>query len=293
MYQLLAFLNGAMIALIVSSNGTLSASVGSSTATTVIFLVGSVLAVALYYAKRGDKRFLGHRLRTYLGGPIGIGTTVSQTLAVPAIGASGVVALSLLGEVVVSIVYDTLGVFGSEKRPFPRHSIPGLLVSAAGIAVLASGSTFTQVWAIALALLSGFTIVTSRTMNATLLAESNVYVSTLSNYITALPFVVVGWLALGGSVGDLAEAGRFIASNPYAVVGGVLSVVSVGFNAVLVHKIPALVQTQLAFVGQLAGSFALDLLLGVQSDPVALVGKLLIAAGILINVAVDALRARK
>lgn len=283
-YRALAFANGVILAIMVSSNSCLTSLVGATAASAVIFLVGTAGACGLFASKRDGEKLLGHKPAwAYLGGVIGIGTTIFQMTAARTLGVSAVVALALLGQVLTSLVLDLTGALGVERRAFPTYALPGLCLAAYGVSIMAAGGQ-TSVFALVMALLSGATVVLSRTANARLSADSNVWVGTLANFATALPIVLAAWLAQGGA----ADAGRIasaIAANPYSIAGAVLAIASVTMLNVTVPKIGALTLTQLSFVGQLLGSLVCDVVLGSPADLPTLCGSVLIAVGMLYNTA--------
>ena len=127
MYQLLALINGIILSVMISVNGNLSVQYSAFTAAAIIHAVGSLFALLLCAFQKNRKPVWTHRPRwIYLGGAIGVFTTVFQNLAFTCISITSVIALGLLGQTVTSLVIDSSGLFGMEKRPLPRYALIGL-----------------------------------------------------------------------------------------------------------------------------------------------------------------------
>lgn len=91
MYTLLTILTGATLAVMISINGNLSARYGAFPAAAIIHAVGSVTAILLCLMQKEKKKITGHRpLWIYLGGFIGVATTVFHDLAAPLFGTNSI-----------------------------------------------------------------------------------------------------------------------------------------------------------------------------------------------------------
>ena len=99
MSMLLALLTGAVISIMVSINGGLTACVGEYTAAVVIHVVGTAFALILCLIRR-EKIFARRHAPawTYLGGVIGVLTTFFNNFAFGRISVTSLTALDLLGQ---------------------------------------------------------------------------------------------------------------------------------------------------------------------------------------------------
>lgn len=98
MYELLSFLSGVILAVMIQINGGLSGQFGAYHAALYVHIVGSVFAALLLLLKR--QRISGAKglpFWMYLGGVIGVLTTVFNNLAFSHISLTSIVALGLFG----------------------------------------------------------------------------------------------------------------------------------------------------------------------------------------------------
>lgn len=140
--------------------------------------------------------------------------------------------------------------------------------------------------AIVLSLLTGVTIVLSRTVNARLASESSALYSTLYNYVVGLPVAVLAFfiLARGESAGALLAP---LSPRLWMYTGGIVGVFSVLLLNATVCKISAFYMTLLLFVGQVFTGVALDFARTGVIRPGTLVGGVAVAAGLILNMVFD------
>lgn len=126
---------GGLIALQAPINGTLGRSTGSLAAALVSFGVGTItlaLIVALA-GQAGGVRSLTEVAPVYLlGGVLGAVYVTSALIAVKSIGAGGVAAGTISGQLVASLVVDRLGAFGLDEVPLSPSRIAGAVLLLAG-----------------------------------------------------------------------------------------------------------------------------------------------------------------
>lgn len=137
MYYLLAMLTGFLAAVMLVVNGGLSAAYGIWLGAVIIHAVG-LAAVLLVYAVRRGPLLPGLRVPLYyfLGGALGVGTTVFSVVAFGVISVSAITALSLLGQALASLGIDHYGLMGMEKRPFQPKKLVGFALIAGGIVLM-------------------------------------------------------------------------------------------------------------------------------------------------------------
>jgi len=128
---------GALVALQAPINGMLGRTVGSWQAAFLSFAIGTVaLAMVVSLAKGGFGQLSEARgLSWYYltGGLLGAAYVTSVLVTVRTLGAGGVVAATIAGQLAISVVVDQFGLLGVQRDPVT-------VVKALGIALLAAGT---------------------------------------------------------------------------------------------------------------------------------------------------------
>ena len=137
MYNITAVITGMLIALMVFFNGMLSQAVGSYPATVIIHTMGVIICFIFISIKK-QKIFENHKLPVwmYLGGVIGVGTTLFNNMAFGHISISSILVLSFLGEITASLIIDQFGFFSLEKRKINKKKILSLIIMLSGIFII-------------------------------------------------------------------------------------------------------------------------------------------------------------
>lgn len=284
MYYALSVLSGFLIAVMVVVNGGLTEVYGAYSAAALIHAIGLIAMIGIILAKK-EKPFVRLPLHFYLGGVVGVATTVFTNLAYGRISVSAILGLALLGQSLASLTIDRFGLFHMPRRPFDKKKLFGLLFVLLGIVFMLQGFEAGALAAVTVSLLSGVTIVVSRSINAALSERTSVYVSTLYNYITGLAvcIMLLPLLARG-------EAGfiPFTASpQVWVYTGGLIGVAVVTLSNVIVTRVSSFYVTLLTFVGQVFTGILLDMLLTGAFAPENLFGGLFVAAGLTLNLYFD------
>jgi transporter family-2 protein len=127
---------GGLIALQAPINSMLGRSVGTFAAASVSFVVGTValvLITVLVGGGFGDVGEARHLAWYYLtGGVLGAVYVTTALVAVRSLGAGGVVAATIAGQLSLSLVIDQLGILGVDKQPITWERVLGVLLLAAG-----------------------------------------------------------------------------------------------------------------------------------------------------------------
>jgi transporter family-2 protein len=127
---------GGLVALQAPINSTLGRSVGTFAAASVSFIVGTVVLVAITVLLGGGFGQLGEAsgLPWYylIGGLLGAVYVTNALLAVRDLGAGGITAATITGQLVTSIVIDRLGVLGLPERPLSVARVIGVVLLVAG-----------------------------------------------------------------------------------------------------------------------------------------------------------------
>jgi transporter family-2 protein len=132
---LTAFVGG-LIALQAPINSTLGKRIGTLPAASVSFAIGTAVLVVLALIFGGGFGRLGearHLSWVYLtGGVLGAAYVTSVLVTVRSLGAGGVVAATIAGQLTAAVVVDQLGILGVEKQVVTAPRLAGVLLLAAG-----------------------------------------------------------------------------------------------------------------------------------------------------------------
>jgi bacterial/archaeal transporter family-2 protein len=132
---------GGVVAAQAPANNVLSKHLGNFGAATVSFLVGTacVLLVTFVFAG-GISVEPGSEAPAWyywlLGGLGGVTIVVTTLITVRELGAGGVTAATIAGQLALSVVLDRLGVLGLEERAITWDKVLGIALLAAGTALI-------------------------------------------------------------------------------------------------------------------------------------------------------------
>ncbi len=127
---------GGLVALQAPINGTLGRTIGSWQAAFLSFAIGTAaLAMVAALAKGGlgqiaDARGLSWYYFT--GGLLGAAYVTSVLVTVRTLGAGGIVAATIAGQLAISVVVDHLGLLGVQRDPVTVVKVVGIALLAAG-----------------------------------------------------------------------------------------------------------------------------------------------------------------
>jgi len=127
---------GGLIALQAPMNSVLGKAIGTLQAATISFLIGTIALALLAVTVGGGFGDLGemrHISAVYLlGGILGAAYVASVLVTVRSLGAGGVTAATIAGQLTLSVVIDHLGILGVEKQPVDAGKVAGVFLLAAG-----------------------------------------------------------------------------------------------------------------------------------------------------------------
>src|SRR4051794_20589709 len=132
---LIMALVGGCIALQAPINAGLGKSTGNFAAATISFAAGTLLlaAIVVLSGKAGGLGNVAHVQWYYLlGGVLGAAYVFSALVLVSQIGAGGVAAATVTGQLTTSVVLDQIGFLGLDKEPISPARIAGVLLLLAG-----------------------------------------------------------------------------------------------------------------------------------------------------------------
>jgi transporter family-2 protein len=128
---------GTLIALQAPINSRLGKDLGTLPAATVSFAVGLVLLMAVTLAfggGLGDLGDIGNVPVGYLiGGLLGAVYVTCVLITVRDLGAGGVVAATIAGQLAMAVVVDHFGWLGVARQPVTLARVAGIVLLAAGV----------------------------------------------------------------------------------------------------------------------------------------------------------------
>jgi bacterial/archaeal transporter family-2 protein len=130
---------GGLIALQAPINAGLGKATGDITAALISFLVGSaaLLLIVLLSGKLGGASSVGDVEWYYLlGGLLGAIYVANALVAVSTIGAGGVAAATIAGQLTASVAADRLGILGLEQTSLSPERILGVVLLLAGTVLI-------------------------------------------------------------------------------------------------------------------------------------------------------------
>jgi transporter family-2 protein len=263
-------------------NGRLGIFIGLYLSCVVIHLVGLVGSTFIITAKKQVPfRHAKIPLGLYAGGFFGVGTVLLFNTAYGNISVTAIVALGLLGQAISSLFVDHFGLFEMKKRPLNKRQVPGLFVVALGILLMLRDFSAESLLPVCLALMTGITVVVSRSINGALGKRSTASLSAWYNHLVGL----VGSIAVLAVMGfpGFIPFNEIELSNVWIFTGGLLGVLAVTSSNFLIHHVSSYSMTLLLFVGQITGGVLLDVFLEGSFAPLQLAAGLIIVAGFSLN----------
>ncbi len=131
---------GCLVGMQAPINSRLGRTVGSVQAATFSFLVGTVLLVLVAAFLRGGLGNFAHLGRApwwaLVGGLLGAVYVTVALIAVRTLGASGLTAVVITGQLAISVAIDRFGVLGVDRQPIGLHRIVGLALLAIGVVLV-------------------------------------------------------------------------------------------------------------------------------------------------------------
>jgi bacterial/archaeal transporter family-2 protein len=128
---------GCLVGMQAPINSRLGKSVGSTEAATISFIVGTGALVLILLVVRGGVGNLGDVGRApwwaLVGGLLGAVYVSVALVAVRTLGASGLTAVVITGQLVISVVIDRFGLLGVARQAIGVQRIAGLVLLAAGV----------------------------------------------------------------------------------------------------------------------------------------------------------------
>jgi transporter family-2 protein len=133
---ILTALVGGFIALQAPINSMLGKAIGTFQAAAVSFAIGTAVLMAIVLMAAGGFGDLGearHLSWYYLmGGVLGAAYVTTVLVSIRALGAGGVTAATIAGQLTAAVIVDHLGVLGVERHPVTVGRLLGIALLAGG-----------------------------------------------------------------------------------------------------------------------------------------------------------------
>jgi transporter family-2 protein len=131
---------GGLVALQAPINSKLSKTIGTFAGASVSFAIGFavLVAITLVFGSGFGKVGQSFDLPWYylLGGVLGAIYVTTVLLSVREIGAGGVAAATIAGQLSASVLVDRLGILGLEQRGLTPSRVLGIALLAAGVVLI-------------------------------------------------------------------------------------------------------------------------------------------------------------
>jgi transporter family-2 protein len=131
---------GCLVGMQAPINSRLSKAVGNFQAATFSFLLGTVVLVLVTAFVSGGLGRLGHLGRApwwaLVGGLLGAVYVTVALVAVRTLGASGLTAVVITGQLLISVVIDRFGLLGIARQHVGATRILGLVLLVAGVVLV-------------------------------------------------------------------------------------------------------------------------------------------------------------
>jgi bacterial/archaeal transporter family-2 protein len=131
---------GGLVAAQPAVNNVLSKKIGTFGAVSVNFLVGTIVVLFVTFVFAGGFRDESVESPAWyywvFGGVAGVAIVLTSLITVRELGAGGVTAAVIAGQLTLSIVLDRLGVLGLEERAITWDKIAGIALLAAGTVLI-------------------------------------------------------------------------------------------------------------------------------------------------------------
>ncbi|MFY9264510.1 MAG: DMT family transporter [Solirubrobacterales bacterium] len=126
---------GGLIAAQAPINGRLGEEVGKLPAAAVSFIIGTILlTLIVLVAGGGFGKVAGASLPWYyfVGGLLGAAYISTVIFTVGSLGAAGIVAATIAGQLSASVLLDRFGAFGVQEQPLSTARLAGVALLAVG-----------------------------------------------------------------------------------------------------------------------------------------------------------------
>jgi bacterial/archaeal transporter family-2 protein len=140
---LLTAFSGGLVALQAPVNSRLGKTVGTFPAAAISFAVGLAALVALVLLTGGVSGKLGELRHlpwwAFVGGLLGAAYVASVLVTVRTLGAGGVTAATIAGQLTMAVLIDQIGLAGVARHPITAGRLAGVALLGAGVYLVVRG----------------------------------------------------------------------------------------------------------------------------------------------------------
>ena len=129
-------LAGGLVAIQAPMNAQLADHIGKFGSATMNFLVGGVFVVFVTFVLLGGFQSVGESPPWWgwvFGGMAGAAYVTTALSSVPALGAGGVTAATVAGQLTVSVIADKLGILDLPEKPISVGRVAGVVLLGLGV----------------------------------------------------------------------------------------------------------------------------------------------------------------
>lgn len=140
MYKSLALINGAVIAIMILSNGIMVEVLGNTNSVMINHAIGLITALIFFrFTKNKWQSLKGIPVFYLTAGLTGLMTVYLSNISFLALGATITLMLSMFGRLVTSSLIDHFGLMGMKKYHFKRAKFIGLGLMTLGVILIVIG----------------------------------------------------------------------------------------------------------------------------------------------------------
>jgi len=282
MYYLFSLVTGILISVMIAFNGALTEHCGVYSATVIIHIAGLLLISIMTISKREHPFSKRQSWYLYLGGAIGVMTTVFNNFAFSRISVTSILALGLFGQSITGLIVDQYGLLNMPRHTFQNRKIFGLLLILCGIISMIDNF---DLLAVLLSFIAGVNLVISRTLNAKLAEYTSIRIGTFYNYLIGLLIAIPVYFLLGGN--EAFSVSFVLSPKVYIYFGGIIGVCVVLLSNIIVIKISAFYLSLLFFIGQVFSGILIDVVISQAFSLRNMIGGIFVAVGLSVNLVLD------
>jgi transporter family-2 protein len=130
---------GGLVAVQAPMNARLADHIGKFGSATMNFLVGGTLLIFITFVLAGGFQSVGESPPWWgwvFGGIAGAAYVTTALSSVPALGAGGVTAATVAGQLTLSVIVDRLGILGLDEKAITVQRVLGVVLLAAGVLLI-------------------------------------------------------------------------------------------------------------------------------------------------------------
>lgn len=263
-YIFLDFLAGMVISVMVVCNTELGVALTMGTSLIINHIVGLTLISAIMLFGRNSRTMHPARERApwylWFSGLFGIAILNCNYYTIVNTGASLAMASTVFGQSAISLLFDLTGFLGMRRLTVNRKKVASLLVSLAGILVMAGGGedpagSFAYVL---LGIFAGMLTMTQMVLNSTFSRYKGSFFSARHNFLVGLLGGLLFYLLFYPN--ETATGFSQIGTVPVLLVigGGALAVFVLVATNIAVSRIPAIYSALILSASQILMSLAID-----------------------------------